>query len=155
MIKKLETVLNHANQHCANNGVQLTEKRKTVLTGLLASEKALSAYELADYCREHLATDMPPMSVYRILSFLESQQLVHKLSLANKYIACSHITCDHGHDHVQFLICNQCQDVKETRMEPHTLHSIEKKITEAGFHLASPQLEINAVCDLCFRKSNS
>ena len=38
------------------------------------------------------------MSIYRILEFLESQQLVHKLKLTNRYVACVHITCNHEHE---------------------------------------------------------
>ena len=76
-----------------------------MLQGLLQSKQALSAYELADYCRDELGESMPPMSVYRILEFLEGVQLVHKLKLANRFVACDHITCDHKHGVPQFLIC--------------------------------------------------
>ena len=89
--------LARAEAQCMEHGNKLTEKRKTVLLGLLQSERALSAYELADYCRDELGQPMPPMSVYRILEFLESEQLVHKLKLANRFVACVHITCDHSH----------------------------------------------------------
>ena len=52
----------------------------------------MSAYELVDYCKETYGVSPPPMSVYRILDFLQQERLVHKLNLANKYIACAHIT---------------------------------------------------------------
>ena len=73
--------------------------------GLLESDKALSAYELTEFCRDRLGFDLLPMSVYRILEFLEGEHLAHRLNLANKYVACSHITCEHEHDVPQFLIC--------------------------------------------------
>ena len=38
--------LSYAEGLCADRGVKFTEKRKQVLTGLLESKKALSAYEL-------------------------------------------------------------------------------------------------------------
>ncbi|MEM7256231.1 MAG: transcriptional repressor [Pseudomonadota bacterium] len=92
-----QQVLARAEAQCLQNGSKLTKKRKAVLRGLLESNRALSAYELADYCKEQLGESMPPMSVYRILEFLEAEQLVHKLKLANRFVACVHITCDHKH----------------------------------------------------------
>ena len=94
---RLQHILNHAEQQCLDNGSRLTEKRKKVLSGLLQSDRALSAYELVDYCNETYNESFAAMSVYRILEFLEQEQLVHKLNLANRYVACVHITCDHQH----------------------------------------------------------
>ena len=89
------------------------------------------------------------MSVYRILEFLEQQQLVHKLNLASKYIACCHIDCEHLHDVSQFLICSVCQRVKEISLGKITEKELKQDVEEAGFHLVSPQLEINCVCEKC------
>ena len=48
-MSELQNILRHAEQQCRNRGARLTEKRKMVLTGLLESACALSAYELLDY----------------------------------------------------------------------------------------------------------
>lgn len=146
------SIIDHAERHCKNNGSRLTQKRKQVLEGLLESEKALSAYELADYCSKRFDQSLPAMSVYRILSFLQQEQLVHKLNLANKYVACSHITCDHAHDVPQFLICNSCQKVKEISIDKSMIDNLQNNVREAGFHLSSPQLEMNCICDQCVEK---
>ena len=90
-----QDVLASAEEQCEQRGARFTPKRRQVLAGLVESDKALSAYELTEYCREHLGFDLLPMSVYRILEFLENEDLAHKLNLANKYVACSHIVCDH------------------------------------------------------------
>ncbi len=105
----IDKTLHHAEQHCKSNGSRLTDKRKQVLLGLVQSGKAVSAYELIDYCKSEFGETIQAMSIYRILDFLEQEQLVHKLTTANKYIACSHITCSHDHAVPQFLICSQCQ----------------------------------------------
>ena len=148
-MSNIETVINHAEISCKSHGAKLTNKRKQVLSGLLQSDKARSAYELVDYCREEFGETLPAMSVYRILDFLQDESLVHKLKLANKYIACSHITCDHSHGIVQFLICDNCQSVKEITVDKTSINNLRDTIENAGFHLLSPQLEINCLCHNC------
>jgi len=148
-MSNMQTVINHAEISCKSHGAKLTNKRKQVLSGLLQSDKARSAYELVDYCREEFGETLPAMSVYRILDFLQDESLVHKLKLANKYIACSHITCDHSHGIVQFLICDNCQSVKEITVDKTSINNLRDTIENAGFHLLSPQLEINCLCHNC------
>lgn len=147
----LNCTLDYVEQLCNSQGVRLTEKRKQVLTILLKSKKSLSAYELTEYYKKEFGKAIPAMSVYRILYFLESKELVHKLNLANKYVACSHINCDHEHQISQFLICEQCQKVSEININKSTLLEFQKNIEKAGFLLVSPQLEINCICDGCVR----
>ena len=142
-------VIKHAKQHCAARGSKLTEQRSQVVKGLLESKKALSAYELIDYCREKFDQQLPAMSVYRILEFLESENLVHRLELAKKYVACSHIACDHTHETPQFLICNSCNTVEEISISNSIIHSLRSTISKTGFHLASPQLEFECYCEAC------
>lgn len=144
-----QKALDHAEKQCIDLGSKLTKKRKAVLLGLLQSKRALSAYELADYCRDELDESMPSMSVYRILEFLESNQLAHKLKLANRFVACAHITCDHQHAVPQFLICEQCYKVSELDIKASTMRALRDNVEKAGFKLASPQLEINCICDEC------
>ncbi|MBL4827322.1 MAG: transcriptional repressor [Spongiibacteraceae bacterium] len=146
---KISKVLNHAEQNCKANGARLTDKRKHVLTGLLKSQKALSAYELADFCRDEFSKSIPPMSIYRILEFLESENLVHKLHLANKYVACSHISCDHAHEIPQFLICDECSNVKEIGIKKTLINTLKRNVEEVGFILKSPQLELHCLCQDC------
>ena len=50
-----------AEKHCQEKGERLTQKRKLVLLALLDSQKAISAYELVEYCKQDLAR---PFDVY-------------------------------------------------------------------------------------------
>jgi Fur family zinc uptake transcriptional regulator len=152
-MSRIETVINHAENSCKAHGAKLTLKRKQVLSGLLQSNKAKSAYELVDYCKSEFGETLPPMSVYRILDFLQGEHLVHKLNQVNKYIACSHIICDHDHGVTQFLICSNCQSVKEITVNKSTINTLKRNVEEAGFHLSSPQLEINCLCYSCKDKA--
>lgn len=153
-MNNVQSIIEHAESHCKEHGTRLTEKRKQVLSGLLQEQKALSAYELVDYCKKEFNDSLPAMSVYRILDFLQQEHLVHKLSLANKYVACSHITCEHSHNHEvsQFLICNECQKVNEVSIGQSAIAELQKNIESAGFHLNSPQLEMNCICEQCKNK---
>jgi Fur family zinc uptake transcriptional regulator len=142
-------VLKQAERHCGERGSRLTKKRRQVLAGLLESERALSAYELLDICRKNQGVDLLPTSVYRILEFLEGEDLVHRLNLVNKYVACSHISCDHEHEVPQFLICKSCHRVQEIGISRSLITSIAQAIETAEFQLASNQLELNCVCNQC------
>ena len=149
----INRIIERAEQHCKAHGSRLTAKRKQLLAALIQSKKALSAYELIDYCLENNGESIPAMSVYRILTFLEEERLVHKLNLANKYVACAHISCGHAHSVSQFLICRKCSKVKETSINPDTMADLHSTIEEAGFKLISPQLEMNCLCDDCLTQA--
>jgi len=152
-MKTDEQILRHAEDYCLEHGIRLTAKRKIVLSGLLKSKQALSAYELVDYCRDEFNQVMPAMSVYRILDFLQENNLAHKLNLANKYVACEHIACDHEHTQAQFLICVMCNKVKEINIGKSFIKELKKSATAAGFHLVCPQLEINCICNNCTQEA--
>lgn len=148
-MNNISKILDRAEESCRTAGVRLTEKRKRVLSSLLKSSKALSAYELAAHCRDEFHESLPPMSVYRILDFLEGENLAHKLHLTNKYVACSHISCDHAHEVPQFLICDECGHVKEIGVKISLINTLKRNVEQAGYHLKSPQLELHCLCQDC------
>lgn len=148
-MSNIQHILDQAEASCRNNGARLTDKRKRVLTGLLTSQKAKSAYELIDYIRNEYQETMQPTTVYRILDFLAGENLVHKLHLANKYVACSHICCDHSHEVPQFLICDECSNVKEIGIKKSLISTLKQNVEQAGYQLKSPQLELHCLCQQC------
>lgn len=150
----VNSIIKHAEQYCKNHGARLTIKRKRMLSLLVQSEKALSAYDVIDLCEQQFDEKIQPMSVYRILEFLENEKLVHKLKLANKYVACSHITCEHEHGVPQFLICGNCDQVKEISINKSTMSELQNNVEQAGFQLVSPQLEMNCICESCLEHTN-
>ncbi len=149
----VDAIIKHVEMSFKAQGKQLTSKRKLVLRALVHADKALSAYELVDYCKAHFEQNIQAMSVYRILDFLEAEHLVHKLKVSNKYIVCSHILCEHEHGVPQFLICSKCNKISEQAIDPTLIHGLQSHAKEEGFTVVSPQLEINCVCDDC-AKSN-
>lgn len=144
-----ENTIAHAEARCRNAGVRLTEKRKHVLASLVDSNKALSAYELADAIRDQYGESIPAMSIYRILDFLQGEHLVHKLQLANKYVACTHIGCDHDHGVPQFLICGSCHQVNEITIDRSVMDALRENVENAHYRMVAEQIELNCVCERC------
>ena len=145
----IESALSHADQNCLNSGKRLTAKRRQVLSVLLALNKAASAYDIMDRYEQNFGVALPAMSIYRILDFLEEVHLVHKLRLANKYVACSHINCSATHEASQFFICSHCGKVKEIEINAATFEELKRNSIDAGFDIERPQLEINCICTQC------
>lgn len=149
----IDHALHRAERFCQENGIRLTAKRKQVLLGLLEKRKALSAYQLIDICKEDSETAIPAMTVYRILKFLEENHLVHRLELANKYVACRHFDCSHplnrDHEASQFLICKVCDKVNELSIDKSIVEELAKNVEDSGFDLLSQQLEMSCICKDC------
>ena len=146
---ELKEAIKSAELKCHQRGKKLTRRRREVLTMLLQANRAVSAYELVSLCNHDSDEPMPPMSVYRILEFLQAEQFVHKLETANKYIACKHIACEHEHKKPQFLICNDCNKVQELDTDSEALSSVEAAASMLNFNLLNPQLEVSGSCGLC------
>ena len=144
-----DVLIEQVEKNCKNRGKHLTNKRKLVFSALVQSKKALSAYELAEYCKTQFDQSIPAMTVYRILHFLQAEHLVHRLNVANKYIVCSQPLSQHEHGVPQFFICSQCNKIIEQLIDPKMVSGIQSDARENGFTVLSPQLEICCVCDEC------
>ena len=144
-----------AESKCKAHGVPITAKRVEVLSILLTSKCAVSAYEIADLYEEAFHDPVPVITVYRVLNFLQQKDLVHKLETANKFIVCEHISCQHTHHASQFLICKECMLVKELSVSDAEFEKISKTVKQAGFHIQTNQLEMNCICDDCFTKKSN
>lgn len=142
-------ILKKAEKKCIQSGSRLTTKRAHILELLINSEIALSAYNIVELYNEHALQQIQPMSAYRILEFLQTQQLVHKLSLENKFVACSHITCKHDHEVPQFLICRSCHKVKEIAVQKTIIEQLANQISSAGYKMMNTQIELDCLCDDC------
>jgi len=144
-------VVEIAEKECKAHGVRITTKRVNVFSVLLLSKKAISAYELVDSYKQVFDEPVPVITVYRVLDFLQRNNLVHKLETANKFVACAHVDCDDKHPASQFLICKQCQAVKELSISQTKFDELKQTIEHAGFYLFSPQIEMNCICESCHK----
>ncbi len=142
-------ILKQADKKCTQSGSRLTPKRAHILELLINSEIPLSAYNIVELYNEHTLQQIQPMSAYRILEFLQAEQLVHKLSLENKFVACSHITCEHDHKVPQFLICRGCHKVKEIAVQKTIIEQLASQVSSAGYKMINTQIELDCLCDDC------
>ncbi len=145
----ISKVLNKAEDKCRESGSKLTTKRKLILQQLIESRRLLSAYEIVDRMKEKTNNSMPAMSVYRILDFLESSNLVHKIESQNKYVACSHIQCNHSHQTAQFLICDNCDFVKEINLDNAVTDKVDELAERENFNLRFSVMEFKGICQTC------
>jgi Fur family zinc uptake transcriptional regulator len=145
----IKKVLTKAEERCATSGTRLTEKRRKILEIMVSSDMPLSPYEVVDQYNEMAESKMPANSAYRILDFLVSENLAHKLASAQKYVACSHIICDHTHEVPQFLICSQCQKVQEMGIQAKLMVQLKDNVESTGYSMTSQQLEIQCLCPDC------
>ena len=144
-----QSVMTAAEQKCLHQGIKFTNRRKQVLSVLIEADVALSAYEIAERCNAGSDSNMPAMSVYRILDLFQEQNLIHKLDIANKYVCCAHISCTHEHNNSQFLICGSCRHVEEISLSDDAVQALQNAASAAGFNAISPQLEIKGRCSRC------
>ena len=93
MTQRIKTAKNT----CGDKEKGLTEKRQRVFELLLNAASPLSAYELTDAYNAAYSPPIKAMSVYRILDYLTSVHLTHRLNSANKYIACANQPRCNGH----------------------------------------------------------
>ena len=152
---ELNKIIHKAEESCIESGGRLTVKRKNVLIALLSSDMPQSAYEISSYYKETFNEAIPVMSVYRMLKFLVKESLVHKLSSTKKYVACSHIACNHSHRVPQFSICDQCNQVSEVGVQKEIIDALQISVEKADFYLNSPELELHGVCRDCHKPSYS
>ncbi|WP_338021842.1 Fur family transcriptional regulator [Aquabacter cavernae] len=132
-------------QRCAEKGLRLTPLRRRVMEALAESHVPLGAYELV----ERLASDgekPPPMSVYRVLDFLVSEGLAHRIESRNAFLACGH--AHEAGEVALFLICEACGDTREV-----TSHAVGRDLAwaarAAGFEPRQRVLELNGLCAQC------
>jgi len=145
----IDQVLQLAEDRCQLHGANLTVKRKLVLRQLIETRHALSAYEIAARIQHKTNNQLPVMSVYRMLDFLASVGLVHKIESQNKYVACRHISCDQPHQSAQYLICQNCDYIHEIDLSQERLGDIDQLAAQESFSLSFSVIEYKGLCHEC------
>lgn len=145
----VEKILTNAEAMCQKSGARLTKKRRRALTLLVEAKSPISAYELIERYKARYAESLTAMSAYRMLNFLVEETLAHKLHSVNKYTVCEHINCDHPHELLQFLICDNCESVSEISVQKNTIQQLQQNLDDTGFILNDEQLELHGLCLGC------
>lgn len=138
------SALSDAEALCARHRARLTPKRQAVLTLLLQDHVPLGAYEIAE--RVEWGGRRPAsVAIYRVLAFLESLGLVHRIESLNAYLACVRPTEAHG---AQFLVCTACRRVAEAS-DMAMQRAVKRLAGKVGFRVGDPVVEIKGLCPDC------
>ncbi len=143
-MKTAEKRLHEITQYCDTHHIKLTPLRLATLQVLHEQENPISAYELLRILKA-THPKAQAMTVYRILSFLEDQHLIHRITSCNAYTACGMPT--HRH-HAQLLLCDQCGHAEEIAIASlaETIHTV---LQQHHFALSTKPTEIFGVCENC------
>lgn len=139
--------LQKADMICRDKGLRFTELRRKVLKMIWASHGPAKAYDVLDQLKGNDTSAKPP-TVYRTLDFLLENGLIHKLNSLNAYVGCSHPL---KHNECYFLICGQCEEVKEC-CNSSLAQAITGTANKNKFNPKNITLEIEGECQDCMKK---
>ena len=129
---------------CAERRLRLTPARAFVLETLLASHRAMTAYELLDALARAGLGSQPPVA-YRALDFLVANGLAHRIERLGAFAACTHAEAAHD---AGFLICRACRRVAETPLALPAGELMEHAAA-AGFAVERTVVEAEGLCARC------
>lgn len=143
MIMK-HNLLDKAYDHCVKNGHRFTGPRERVLKILLDENKPLGAYDILQRLSKEIESPKPP-TVYRAIQFWHQEGFIHCIDSLKSYVICS------GAHHIgqaHFLICNQCDFVRELDCMVDFTPVTESAKT-IQFSINSFTVEIKGLCANC------
>ncbi|KAF0804836.1 FUR family transcriptional regulator [Alcanivorax xiamenensis] len=149
MTETVEKQLRIAEQRCAEQGLRLTPQRRQVMALLLEQDGPRSAYDLLDALQSQHHPGAKPPTIYRALDFLVTAGLAHRLASTNRYLACGHLACEHGHDGTLFLVCDRCGAVREAPMEGRFKQALNNSLAQQDFVVGMQPVEIHGRCRQC------
>jgi Fur family zinc uptake transcriptional regulator len=130
----------------AARGERVTALRSRVLATLHHADRPLGAYEIFDRLKAGGQASAPP-AVYRVLEFLETQGLVHKLPSLAAYRPCTVVHAPHAPHGALFLICRACGAVAEA--ESPAIAALATDAAAAGFRIEDIGVEAHGLCAAC------
>jgi len=142
------TSLSHVQDYCQHQGIRLTETRLAVLLLLAEQAAPMSAYQLLEGYQQRYQKSYQPTTIYRVLTFLETKGLVHKLASTRQYVLCQELGKEHGQC-VEFLHCDKCGHLTEVPDMQSTYRALASQTQDLGFTLNQPTLELHGICQEC------
>lgn len=140
----------HLAARCLSAHKTLTPQRMQILEALSQSQEPCSAYALKDnLARDGL--DYNISTIYRVLEFWESLQIVHKLTSNNTYVLCQDEHAEHVH------VIQHCQRCAATVEDCETSQALQlpKTFPNDGFQADLSQvIELTGLCQQCQAHGN-
>ncbi|PIE45178.1 MAG: hypothetical protein CSA45_03865 [Gammaproteobacteria bacterium] len=143
-MSKQKTSRQAVDRYCREHNCKLTPLRRRVLDILLAQKQPLTAYAVLDILKKS-NPKAQVMSVYRVLDFLVTNGLVHRIENLNAFMTCHHLSKRHFS---QWLICQQCGDVEEC-IASDFKQGMQQITADTGFSITSPMIELFGICRRC------
>lgn len=139
-----ENLLEKAYKHCIAHGYRFTNPRELVLKILADETKPLGAYDILQRLSNKIDNPNPP-TVYRAIQFWHQEGFIHCIDSLKSYVVC---TNTHHIGHAQFLICNQCDFVKELD-SIIDFTPVKKSAESIRFSIINCKVEIKGLCANC------
>jgi len=150
MASSPQAKLDIAERLCREQGLKWTAQRRQVMALLLEQQGPAGAYDLLDALQRRHQPGAKPPTIYRALDFLVSAGLAHRLASTNRYMACDHLSCDHGHEAgTLFLVCDNCGVVREAPMDSPLRRQLTRSLASEGFKVGPQPLEMHGRCERC------
>jgi Fur family zinc uptake transcriptional regulator len=145
MRKKAEVceMIKRAEEYCLQQGVRLTEGRRSILERVASSRHPVKAYDLIA-ASSGGQKPMPPL-VYRALDFWTAHGFMHRIESLNAYTACTHPGC--GHE-CQIFVCSKCGRVSEI-CDDKLSRQVHSNALSQGFELEHLRIEASGRCPDC------
>lgn len=115
-----------------------------VLEMLQSRSGAMSAYDVLAELRQFNPKIAPP-TVYRALTALSKQGLVHRLESINAFVACQ---CGHHKQAPVLSVCDVCGLVEES-LAPQVLTALSDVAGQSGFAQTHQVIELHGRCAKC------
>jgi Fur family zinc uptake transcriptional regulator len=123
----------------------MTRLRRLVLQTLTQAGEPVKAYDLLEILRSQ-GERLTPSTIYRILDFLESQSLIHRVNSLAAYLACANGQTN-AHQPL-LVVCAGCQKTTEVH-DPELRNSIARRLETLGLSLTATSVEIRGLCPQC------
>lgn len=134
--------------YCEAHQIRLTPLRKKILGLLIDAKQPMTAYSVLDALRKS-KPKAQVMSVYRVLDYLCTSGLVHRIENLNAFIPCRHLFERHTS---QWLICEKCGDTEECAL-PIFSKGIDAIEEQSGFTVNNSTIELIGLCKSCQKES--
>lgn len=106
------------------------------------SKNHLTAYEILNKFQN--IKKIQPMSVYRSLNKLISENKIHKSNQTKKYMLCNH---SHKNHNPSIAICKKCGETEE--LNSNLFEEIFNKKIFKKYDFKNYKLEVSAICKAC------
>lgn len=130
-----------------DKGLKLTPQREQIMDIFLKTDKHLSAEGLYGIVKKKNPA-IGQSTVFRTLKLLCEAGLAREVNLGDKVVRFEHLYGHAHHDHLVCLVCGNCIEAVDYRIEKYQ----EELCRKLGFELKRHQLEIFGVCRQCKNK---